>query len=54
MAFPPATINDDLILSTNDPTDFIDGLAGIDTVSYATATSAVNVSLSIAGPQNTG
>jgi len=54
MAFPPATINNDLILSTNDPTDFINGLAGIDTVSYATATSAVNVSLSIAGPQNTG
>lgn len=53
MAFPPATTGDDLILSTNDPTDFINGLSGIDTVSYILAT-AVNVSLSIVGPQNTG
>jgi Ca2+-binding RTX toxin-like protein len=54
MAFPPATNGNDLIFSTNDPIDNINGLGGIDTVSYALATSAVNVSLYIAGPQNTG
>lgn len=54
MAFPPATSGNDLILSTNDPIDNINGLGGIDTVSYVWATSAVNVSLSIVGPQNTG
>ena len=54
MAFPPATTGDDLILSTNDPTDFINGLSGNDTVSYVSAIGAVNVSLSIAGPQSTG
>ena len=53
MAFPPATTGDDLIFSTNDPTDIINGLSGNDTVSYAFST-AVNVSLSIAGPQSTG
>jgi Ca2+-binding RTX toxin-like protein len=53
MAFPPATTGDDLIFSTNDPTDIINGLSGDDTVSYAFST-AVNVSLSIAGPQSTG
>jgi Ca2+-binding RTX toxin-like protein len=54
MAFPPATSGNDLILSTNDLIDNINGLGGIDTVSYALAASAVNVSLSIVGPQNTG
>jgi Ca2+-binding RTX toxin-like protein len=54
MAFPPATTGDDLILSTNDPTDFINALSGNDTVIYASAIGAVNVSLSIAGPQSTG
>jgi Ca2+-binding RTX toxin-like protein len=45
---------DDVLTSSNDPTDIINGLSGDDTVSYASATSAVNVSLSIAGPQSTG
>ena len=54
MAFPPATNGNDLIFSTNDAIDNINGLGGIDTVSYALATSAVNVSLYIAGPQSTG
>jgi hypothetical protein len=45
---------DDVLASSNDPTDIINGLSGDDTVSYASATSAVNVSLSIAGPQSTG
>jgi Ca2+-binding RTX toxin-like protein len=43
----------DVLTSSNDPTDVINGLSGNDTVSYALST-AVNVSLSIAGPQNTG
>jgi Ca2+-binding RTX toxin-like protein len=55
MAFITGTIfNDPLINSSNDAIDNINGLGGIDTVSYASATSAVNVSLSIVGPQNTG
>ena len=54
MAIFPATLGNDLFLSTNEPVDFINGLAGIDTVSYFLATSAVNVSLSIVGAQNTG
>jgi len=45
---------DDVLTSSNDATDTINGLSGNDTVSYASATSAVNVSLSIASPQNTG
>jgi Ca2+-binding RTX toxin-like protein len=44
---------DDVLTSSNDPTDIINGLSGNDTVSYALST-AVNVSLSIAGPQSTG
>ena len=44
----------DVLTSSNDATDIINGLSGIDTVSYVSATSAVNVSLSIASPQNTG
>ena len=54
MANLPGTLGNDSILSTNDPVDFINGLAGIDTVSYFSATSAVNASLSIVGAQNTG
>ena len=44
---------DDVLASSNDPTDIINGLSGNDTVSYALST-AVNVALSIAGPQSTG
>jgi Ca2+-binding RTX toxin-like protein len=45
---------DDVLTSSNDATDTINGLSGNDTVSYVSATSAVNVSLSIGGPQSTG
>jgi Ca2+-binding RTX toxin-like protein len=45
---------DDILTSSNSATDTINGFAGIDTVSYASALWAVNVSLSIVGPQNTG
>lgn len=48
-----ALVND-VLTSSNDATDTINGLSGIDTVSYASAVSDVNVSLSIVGPQNTG
>ena len=54
MAFITGTNLSNLLASTNDIIDNINGLGGIDTVSYASATSAVNVSLSIASPQNTG
>ena len=54
MAFITGTNLSNLLASTNDIIDNINGLGGIDTVSYASATSAVNVSLSIVGPQNTG
>jgi Ca2+-binding RTX toxin-like protein len=54
MAFITGTNLSNLLASTNDPIDNINGLGGIDTVTYASATSAVNVSLYIAGPQNTG
>jgi Ca2+-binding RTX toxin-like protein len=54
MAFILGNLLDNVLLSSNDPTDTINGFAGIDTVSYALATSGVNVSLSITGPQNTG
>ena len=42
------------LFSTNQFTDTINGKSGIDTVNYALALSGVNVSLCIAGPQNTG
>ena len=54
MAFITGTNLSNLLASTNDVIDNINGLGGIDTLSYASATSAVNVSLSIVGPQNTG
>lgn len=49
---PLADLNN-LLFSTNDPTDVINGFGGIDTVSYINATSGVDVRLSIAGFQNT-
>jgi Ca2+-binding RTX toxin-like protein len=52
--FGTPTPGNDLLHSTNQLTDTINGLGGIDTVSYVLATSGVNVSLCIAGPQNTG
>lgn len=55
MAFITGLISvDDVLTSSNDATDTINGLSGTDTVSYTSATSGVNVSLSIVGPQNTG
>ncbi|MFN9693308.1 MAG: calcium-binding protein [Synechococcaceae cyanobacterium] len=50
---PLAGLND-LLNSTNDLFDVINGFAGIDTVSYGAATSAVNVDLFITGFQLTG
>ena len=43
-----------LLISTNEFYDRITGTSASDTVSYATATSAVNVSLSLKGAQSTG
>ena len=43
-----------LLVSTNEFYDRITGTSVSDTVSYATATSAVNVSLSLKGAQSTG
>lgn len=54
MASIPGDNLNNTLFSSNDPTDTINGFLGIDTVNYALATSAVNVSLSISGPQNTG
>jgi Ca2+-binding RTX toxin-like protein len=54
MAFITGTDGDNVLNSSNNASDTINGLAGIDTVSYASATFSVNVSLSISGPQNTG
>jgi Ca2+-binding RTX toxin-like protein len=45
---------DNILLSTNDAFDVINGFGGNDTASYVNATSAVNVKLSITGFQNTG
>ena len=44
MANPPGTIGNDFFISTADPFDLINGLSGVDTVSYALATSGVSVS----------
>ena len=51
--FGTPTIGDDLLNSTNHPIETINGLGGIDTVSYVSAISGVNVSLCITGPQAT-
>jgi Ca2+-binding RTX toxin-like protein len=47
------TIDGGVSLGFGTGNDVMDGGAGIDTVSYASATSGVNVSLSLAGIQNT-
>jgi Ca2+-binding RTX toxin-like protein len=47
------TLGDDTLLSGQED-ETIDGSAGIDTASYATATAAVTVSLAKTGAQNTG
>ncbi|MCF8133799.1 MAG: hypothetical protein K9J72_11850, partial [Synechococcus sp. Tobar2m-G35] len=54
MANPPGTIGNDFFISTADPFDLINGLLGVDTVSYALATSGVSVDLSLAGFQAVG
>jgi Ca2+-binding RTX toxin-like protein len=54
MANPPGTIGNDFFLSTADPFDLINGQLGVDTVSYALATSGVSVDLTLAGFQAVG
>jgi len=54
MANPPGTVGNDFFLSTADPFDLINGLLGVDTVSYALATSGVSVDLNLAGFQSVG
>lgn len=54
MANPPGTIGNDFFISTADPFDLINGLSGVDTVSYALATSGVSVDLNLAGFQAVG
>ncbi|MFJ4346666.1 retention module-containing protein [Pseudomonas sp. NPDC089401] len=46
--------NGDDLLIGGPGNDLLDGGAGNDTASYASATAAVNVDLSLGGPQNTG
>ena len=54
MANPPGTIGNDFFISTADPFDLINGQLGVDTVSYALATSGVSVDLNLAGFQAVG
>ena len=54
MANPPGTIGNDFFISTADPFDLINGSLGVDTVSYALATSGVSVDLNLAGFQAVG
>ena len=54
MANPPGTNGNDFFISTADPFDLINGQLGVDTVSYALATSGVSVDLNLAGVQAVG
>lgn len=54
MANLPGTIGNDFFISTADPFDLINGSLGVDTVSYALATSGVSVDLNLAGFQPVG
>lgn len=54
MANPPGTIGNDFFISTADPFDLFNGQLGVDTVSYALASSGVSVDLNLAGFQAVG
>ncbi|MFM7264388.1 MAG: M10 family metallopeptidase C-terminal domain-containing protein [Cyanobium sp.] len=54
MANPPGTIGNDFFISTADPFDLFNGQLGVDTVSYALASSGVSVNLNLAGFQAVG
>lgn len=54
MANLPGTIGNDFLISTADAFDLINGSLGVDTVSYALASSGVSVDLSLAGYQAVG